>query len=289
MSRLNAALLPAAAMLAAAALALPLWRCGHAPAQRLPAGALKDGLYRLPAGAELGSQCRNPLYRTKIRLDAEGFRGPASPAASVGFFGDSYVFGTCLRDEETLPAQLARELAARGAPAAVANFGVPGYNLRSSLRLAAQLAPGRLETALVYLFPEDDLLDCDITCQQELKRRDPAAYARFAARAARYLEEQHRDYRAAVRRNLGAVLDEALPAGGQPGRPRLVFVLAGGEREPFIEETFRARGLEFVQLDHAACRAEPRRCRVPLDGHPSPYFNALAAAQLADYLAAGRR
>jgi len=73
-------------------------------------------------------------WGTRVRTNAQGLRGPPTlvprPAGTrrVLVLGDSVVFGLSLADdEETLPAQLSVELAARVGPVECVNAGVSGW------------------------------------------------------------------------------------------------------------------------------------------------------------------
>ena len=46
--------------------------------------------------------------------------------------------------------------------------------------------------------------------------------------------------------------------------------------------------VRYIRLDQGFCFKEPEKCKVPLDGHPSAFFNSHAARQLAGAIA-GRK
>jgi hypothetical protein len=73
-------------------------------------------------------------------INAYGVRGPAFPVAKppgstrIVMVGDSFTFGSGVRESESQPRQLERALNARaGARYEVINLGVPGYNIEQEL------------------------------------------------------------------------------------------------------------------------------------------------------------
>ncbi|HBA59625.1 MAG TPA: hypothetical protein DCZ92_02135 [Elusimicrobia bacterium] len=268
----------------AAAFALRAWHKGPGPV-RVQDSILQDGLSRYEKNSVRENSCRNPLLKLgKIRLNNEGFRGPdlRRDAAYTAIFGDSYVFGSCLREEETLGFFLGQELARRGLPARTANFGMPGYNLRSSLTLLDQLAASyQIKTAVIYVFLEDDLLECDISCQQAMKAEDPARYRAFAADIGAYIRRQHENSEELIKNNFKALFTDLVLKKGLHKRTELIFLLIGDKPNELVEDTLSRNKVRFVRLDQGFCFKEPKECKVPLDGHPSAFYNLQTAAQLA--------
>jgi lysophospholipase L1-like esterase len=125
------------AALAAALGALALWSRGPAPG---PADT--PGMYRAGSWPELRVEhtpgARGTLNGVEVRIDGLGFRGPdteehkAAGATRIVVVGDSVVFGQGVAEDGTLPAQLARLLAARepGRKWETINAGVRGYGTR---------------------------------------------------------------------------------------------------------------------------------------------------------------
>ncbi|MFA6450133.1 MAG: hypothetical protein WCX65_11720 [bacterium] len=96
---------------------------------------------------------------TLFRHNSLGYRGPEiSSRKKPGVFrvivaGDSFVYGTALREKDSLPAQLERELKKDGIRAEVINAGVPGYNIgqnMASVRKAANLEPDVIALSFIY-------------------------------------------------------------------------------------------------------------------------------------------
>lgn len=100
----------------------------------------------------------------------EGFRDRDHPLEKpagtwrVAFVGDSFVFGLGVSQDETLPAQLERELnAAEAEPRwSVMNFGVPGLNFEGMGRLTQTFALKYGPDVVVYSFICDDVSSTDI-------------------------------------------------------------------------------------------------------------------------------
>jgi len=83
-----------------------------------------------------------------VEINSAGFRGPEYPREApegikrIAFIGDSETFGQYLKDDETLPAAVERELKSLS-PAEryeALNFGVPGYNTEQELIQLRELA-----------------------------------------------------------------------------------------------------------------------------------------------------
>ena len=79
------------------------------------------------------------VFRRTYTIDDTGARvtpGSASAGDTYLFIGDSFVFGTGLADDETLPSQFAQALGSHdaGARAHVVNLGVPGYGINQLAR-----------------------------------------------------------------------------------------------------------------------------------------------------------
>lgn len=112
-----------------------------------------------------GWQGEGPL-RERIRINADGLRGPELGAPSNGTrvlaLGDSFMFGLGVAEDDTFPAALARALtAARGAPVEVLNGGVPGYNLMQTTRVLGARVAALRPAAVVLGLVENDLYNVD--------------------------------------------------------------------------------------------------------------------------------
>ena len=133
---------------------------------RFPAGLFRsdpDLVFALNPGFQ--GTLANPEYRTHVRIDAMGLRGPEigpSPPGSVRLLGlgDSFVSAFNVEEGETLlavaGAALGRGLAGRSVQ--VINAGTPNYGtwheLRVLRRLAASLEP---DAAILCVYVGNDL------------------------------------------------------------------------------------------------------------------------------------
>jgi lysophospholipase L1-like esterase len=104
-------------------------------------------------GTAGGTAAREVVYT----INADGYRGellPVEPAGElrVAMVGDSFVFGSLVDDDDTLPSQLEALLSERlgAGRVRVANLGVPGYQLGQLLALLEQRV-ARLEPDIVVL------------------------------------------------------------------------------------------------------------------------------------------
>lgn len=103
---------------------------------------------------------RRLLFRGKhINIDERGLRrtwrlpGSGGPRLKIFFFGASTAWGTGVRDDHTIPSELARYLAASGVPAEVTNFGETGYvSTQEAIALLRELQRGEVpDLAVFYL------------------------------------------------------------------------------------------------------------------------------------------
>jgi hypothetical protein len=145
-----------------------------------------------------------------------GFRGTlarrATPGARlIAVIGDSFVFGSGVGDDDTVPAALARELSDVAPPVAVVNAGIEG--------LAAGSFPGviryvrsRLDPDLVIvLVKDDDLDDTDLLSRWDRFRRSFAFRLLYVANLEPVFETGRQVWRALFeRRDRGRVLAERL-------------------------------------------------------------------------------
>lgn len=102
--------------------------------------------------------------RVRYSINPQGFRGPPAPLRKppgtlrICVVGDSFVFGTGVADDETLPHVLERELRARHSARAleVLNFGVPGYGIEDlAARLRRDVLPFGPDLVLLSLYVND--------------------------------------------------------------------------------------------------------------------------------------
>lgn len=107
---------------------------------------------------------QNPALPHRVRVDSLGFRGqdfsrvPPEGTFRIAMLGDSFVYGTMVDDEATLPAQLQQRLAPRCGPVEVVNAGLSGATIIEQLEVARRVLP--LRPALVVVtFTENDVTD----------------------------------------------------------------------------------------------------------------------------------
>ncbi len=113
---------------------------------------------------------RLPFAGRLIGIDARGlrrtWRQPAAPAGAPGgaplrifVFGGSTIWGTGVRDDHTIPSELARDLAAAGVAAEVTNFGESGYvSTQSAITLLRELQRGDVPDVVVFYVGFTDFL-----------------------------------------------------------------------------------------------------------------------------------
>ena len=103
------------------------------------------------------------LYKgVLVSLNGDGLRGPALGTRQpdrlrIVLTGDSFTFGNGVPDEDTIPAQLGRPLAAANRPAEVINAGVPGFNLENVVNWVESRLLELEPDVLVYIFFSNDV------------------------------------------------------------------------------------------------------------------------------------
>ncbi|PIU19305.1 MAG: hypothetical protein COT18_08200, partial [Elusimicrobia bacterium CG08_land_8_20_14_0_20_59_10] len=134
-----------------------------------------------------------------------------------------------------------------------------------------------------------DLLECDISCQQTMKAEDPARYREFAADIGGYIRQQHENSEELIKKNFKDLFADLVLKKGLHKRTELLFLLIGGRPNALVEDTLNRNKVRYIRLDQGFCFKEPEKCKVPLDGHPSAFYNSQAAAQLAAAIAGLKR
>lgn len=103
------------------------------------------------------------VFRRTYTIDGTGARvtpGSAPSGDTYLFIGDSFVFGTGLADDETLPSRFAQAIGAQnvGSKAHVVNLGVPGYGLNQLVRaletgLYDRYVTGQVKAVMTWIIP----------------------------------------------------------------------------------------------------------------------------------------
>jgi hypothetical protein len=250
----------------------------------------REGVLRHFPNSTIDVNCKIPIGWSVSHSNEEGFRDDMLGKAQdfIGIFGDSFVEGYCVRDSERIDSQLERVLRASGRDYSVYNFGIGGYALSSSLRVL-DLMSSRYEMryAIVYFLPDDDMLGCDSSCQHVMEQEDPAGFLRFRENITTYSEDSHRNYQSLIRTGFEKLIYTQLVEKGILNRTRVVFYVFDtdpGSRD-FIESVLDKYSIGHIYGEYpSVCQKPLVFCRVPLDGHPSGFFDSLIARQISDYL-----
>jgi len=123
-------------------------------------GVLGDKVYVRESQTHRGS---DGPYDYVIRTNSIGLRAdteltPEMPEGSERYLalGDSWIFGTSLGQEKTMPAQLGRLLTrAKGQPVSVVNAGIPGGSAFEALARWRELGPYHAWTGVVIGIPHN--------------------------------------------------------------------------------------------------------------------------------------
>jgi hypothetical protein len=131
----------------------------------------------IPTPGRHNRDCRGAPRRCHDHvLNELGFRGPLAhrptpDAPLIAMIGDSFVFGSGVGDDDTVPAVLARDLADLHPPAAVINAGIEGLNGGSFPDVIRYVRSRLHPDLLVVLFKDDDLDDTDMLSRWDRFRR----------------------------------------------------------------------------------------------------------------------
>jgi hypothetical protein len=110
---------------------------------------------------------RRAFQGAYINVDESGIRRTTSPRETapgppepltIHMFGGSAMWGTGARDEFTIPSILARELAQRGLPVRITNFGESGYvSTQEVIALVRQLQAGERPDLVIFYDGVNDM------------------------------------------------------------------------------------------------------------------------------------
>ena len=120
---------------------------------------------------------RLPFAGRYINVDEHGLRRTWQPPAAAGrrlfFFGGSAAWGTGVRDDQTIASQLARYLAAAGAPVQVVNFGETGYvSTQQVIALLRQLQTGSVPGLVVMYMGGTDVASAQLNGEAGLPNNE---------------------------------------------------------------------------------------------------------------------
>ena len=249
---------------------------------------IKDGILRFKPFEKITIRCNNPRWPTyDSHFNNEGFRDEDVPKDQeiIGIFGDSFVYGNCLSDTQTIDHLLETKLRNIGFDYKVLNFGVPGYNLRSSLSLINQMADKyKIKYSIVYFILDDDMIPCDISCQKSMEIKNPRKYRNFVDHKLKtYMVEQHKKYKELLRNNFKPLVEEKIIMTKLLDKTKMIFYLIHAHQDDLdqiLSPVFDKYNITFT-IDFANCYNNDKLCYVPLDGHPSQLKNS----QIADIIA----
>lgn len=278
----------AVALTAAFAELAPL-AMGHAFVEVPDVGVL------IPEPGRHNRDCRGEPRRCHDHvLNELGFRGPLAhrptpDARLIAVIGDSFIFGSGVGDDDTVPAALARGLADLQPPAAVVNAGIEGLNGGSFAGVIRYVRARLHPDLLVVLFKDDDLDDTDILSRWDRLRRS-LVYRMFYVANFEPIIETVRQLWNHWRNppNRAAVLVDRLndiAAAAEKTRVLLVADLADDLR-PAFDAWLRAHP-DVGHLASWDTSAYAQAERIPSDGHWTESGCQTIAALLAPAVRAG--
>ena len=186
----------------------------------------------------------------------------------VALVGDSFIFGSGVGEEDTVPAAVERRLADLRPPVAVANAGVSGSSAASFPRIIHYIRQQLNPDVIVVLLKDDDLDDTDKLTRWLHFRRSfwfrmmwasnlETIYETGRQAARQWLEKKDGE---ALRRYLDAIATATAGA-------RLVVIAA---LSPDLEPDFSAWMAAHPAVGHITAGEDPRYWeaeKIPGDGH----------------------
>lgn len=147
-----------------------------------------SSLYRYSVDRKLGVELVPGAMQDHIRINAHGGRGPEfaperlAATLRVAVVGDSETFGAALAEEVTLPGALQHQIASlrSGCAVEVLNFGMPGYNLEQSLRVAVTRAAAAQPDLVIFYYVFNDPIEPGINRVEARSFRDRSALVLLA-------------------------------------------------------------------------------------------------------------
>lgn len=210
-------------------------------------------------GYELVPGAKGPGWGTEVAVNAHGFRGPERALEARGrtrwvALGDSVTFGNDLAYEQTWPALLERELAARGEPVDVLNLGLGGYDTGQELATLAELGLPFHPARVVLAFCVNDLGVVSMSMESAFDEADRGSVL-YLSRIAQWWRVKSADRaakRALAEKNREAVYARAFAQEILPPEEWL----AGRERFARLREAVAAA--PSAEQDLASRRIPPR-------------------------------
>jgi len=227
-------------------------------------------------------ECLNDNYGGfDIQINNEGFRDEniiIDERKKIGIFGDSFVHGNCLKDNETLDYQLEKKIT--DLDYTVYNFGMPGYNLKSTLFVLAQMDEKYdFDYAIVFLTVEDDMVPCDTSCHMRMKQNEPGKYENFIDNLQEYIYLEHLKGEENYFDNFHDQFEYFIIENELHKKTQLIFyiIVNSPNIKSDLETTFQEYGIQyFYEID-----CSPKEiCHIPKDGHFSAYYHDLLSDEL---------
>jgi hypothetical protein len=211
---------------------------------------------------------------TIIRTNSWGFRGDEfSPRKTAGIyrvlcFGDSFLFGAGVNNEDTLPHRLVGLWSVRGRRVEAYNFGVAGNNAFESTKLARKICPMIESDAVLFYFNETDLWGISAETSPFIKRlSDASSFFSILSGHLPFLKGE-----------IEQVLSQELQVFRREYRGRPVVAVCG-DVDPLLLRVLSARDIPVV--DVTAIHTDRRYHISRRDGHLNAAGYAAVAAMVA--------
>lgn len=235
-----------------------------------PANYFKDGLLRFYPNQEGKVECKNKEfsnYQTSINKD--GFRGKlfSEEKINIGIFGDSFVYGNCLRDNETIDAAIQNKINELSPDKFnVMNFGVPGYNFNSTTKILEEnTEKHKIDYAIINLIADDDLIKYDVSGRYFLRLNNKTKAKALEMRIYDYFLEEKKD-KILIAERFEDILVKNIIRKGIDKKTKIIINLVNSESE-LLENILKKYNLTYVVI------SSKTEDFVEGDGHPAATYN----------------
>ena len=160
------------------------------------------------------------------------------------------------------------------------NFGMPGYNLKSTLFVLMQMIQKYdFEYSIVFFTVEDDMVPCDTSCHLKMSQEKPEEYEQFIKNIQEYIDNEHLKGEENYKNNFHNQFESTIIDKQLYKKTQLIFYTIVDS--PYIKSDLESVYKEYGILYFYQINCSPKElCQVPDDGHFSAYYHDLLSDNL---------
>lgn len=251
-----------------------------------PTKYYRNGALRYYPDQITKTECNNKefIFEGNI-INKDGFRGKTylMNSSNIGIFGDSTVYGICLRNNETIDFALQNEFDKRNKKYNVINYGIPGYNFMSTaIILDENTVNNKLEYAIIFFSIYDDLTEFDVSNRYRLMIHNKTE--------SRYLETHYNEYwnkeKSLSEESLSALFEKKLKENiidkRIDKRTKIIFYIRQDNPSQKVMSILEKYNFSYVIMP--LTEKKRQELIIPKDGHPNKEYNILLSKKIADQL-----